>query len=890
MFNKDEEDKKMNRHSLNGCKTSKNGGRIALAVALAGLIACPALARTVTVASCDHETGATTLAISAAAAGDGAKALFAAWSQVDFNDIVNASETEYVGVVAAAETEKAFTIPAAWREKFGFVRFYLMADVPPYDARLASIRSASAGPYIDTGFVPDTSSDIRVKTYYPNSNVVPFGIKLRVYLFSNEYSSNTTALHYFNFFGETGTTVNGSVSAPRGTVPHEYKINAEGVYIDETRYKAFNSSDFSRSTTNSLTLFARKVDGETVESGGDCTIYWAQLRQNGVLVHDYVPCRANGVATLYDRTKGTFCTVKGSGSFTAGAEIGPDAGDCGGVESATDALVFANATWDGGGADTSFATAANWDGDALPDLTSGAMMLTFASSGSAAQVPSSGAFAGSIRFDTADNFALTAASDGTLSLGAGGITLANRAVANDTTWRYHDLNLPVVLVADQTWNMSTVAKQRLRVQGNLQGAAARTLTITGSGCLSLYATNDFAGNVVLNGGVIKTFSQVRPFGSATGGGKIVIDQSKGAQLEMWACVIDKPIRVTSSSSGNGNKFKAYGTCAITEKIYQISTNRFIIAQDSANATGYEHSTLTLGGGGEFNGPVWFFPQTTTPRKLVIEGAPIVQSTLGDRDKAFKFYGKTEVHLKNQGNQMYIELGAAQEGTGSSLHFWTNNVLDYRCDIILGYSSTLDLHGFDQQVGDLMTGGGGRIRSDEPATILAYYDVAGGKTWGDNAGLDGAVTFKKSGPQTLTINGGNTTTGALIAQNGPLVMGTTGSWQGTDVRIGATNSNRHASLRLTRSNGFTNPRNTILTMTTSTTASTFYTDCGSSREPELKLDAGVNAVFKDVILNGHRLAPGTWGGTSSSAQHKDATHFSGSGMITVIGSGAMIIFR
>ena len=26
MFNKDEEDKKMNRHSLNGCKTSKNGG------------------------------------------------------------------------------------------------------------------------------------------------------------------------------------------------------------------------------------------------------------------------------------------------------------------------------------------------------------------------------------------------------------------------------------------------------------------------------------------------------------------------------------------------------------------------------------------------------------------------------------------------------------------------------------------------------------------------------------------------------------------------------------------------------------------------------------------------------------------------------------------------
>ena len=54
----------------------------------------------------------------------------------------------------------------------------------------------------------------------------------------------------------------------------------------------------------------------------------------------------------------------------------------------------------------------------LPDLANGATMLAFATAGSAAQVPASGAFAGGIRFDTADNFALTAASGGTLSIGA----------------------------------------------------------------------------------------------------------------------------------------------------------------------------------------------------------------------------------------------------------------------------------------------------------------------------------------------------------------------------------------------------------------------------------------------------------------------------------------
>ena len=80
------------------------------------------------------------------------------------------------------------------------------------------------------------------------------------------------------------------------------------------------------------------------------------------------------------------------------------------------------------------------------------------------------------------------------------------------------------------------------------------------------------------------------------------------------------------------------------------------------------------------------------------------------------------------------------------------------------------------------------------------------------------------------------------------------------------------------------------MTTTTGSLGFNTDAGESRAPELILDAGVNAVFKDVILDGRHLASGTWGGPDSSAQNKDGTHFSGSGVITVLGSGMMVIFR
>ena len=1127
-----------------------------------GVLASPASARTVMVTSCNRETGATVLAISAAEAGDGAKALVAAWSSFDIGeDIANANETLYIGAVAATETEKLFTIPAQWREKAGFVRFYLMAALPPYDARLASLRSETAGPYIETGFVPISGSDIRVKAYYPGE-AAPFGVAGKCNFFTNMGSANERVEYFTAFFGETSSTI----SAPRGTKPHEYWLNNTGAHVDGVCYVAYDPSKVTGSTTSTMTLFARKNENGGVSKQGDCTIYWAQIRNNGTLVHDYIPCLKDGVATLYDRVTRTTSTVSGSGSFTAGDEIGPDATDCGGVESVSAALVFgpalavesisygtaevtvsidgthdegvlyavadtadqgmtasdwanvafvgkvaaeassvtatlpgdwfansyqvrfiwrsaedfpydrevewlsssgfawadsdviptektkicvcgksavdvalfglngyfyilphtvyyyglfgisnsfavddsilptdfhtfalgpsgveidgvqkvdfvgmqtsytkmtkgcsiffrrngdavekngtawiksakfweegrlirdftpcvlngvacfydrvygnfvksknasafeagetvsaiadeeavawscvvglatAGATWDNGGADNSFATSANWDGDIAPDIESGSTMLMFATAGAAAEVPAYGAAVNGIRFDTAGDFALTAASDGDLSIGGGGITLADRGVSG--TWRMHDLDLPVTLTADQTWSLSGIAGQRLRVLGNVQGTAGRTLTVTGAGCLSLSATNDFAGNVVLNGGMTKVFSKLRPFGSAAEGGEVVIDQSKGGAIEFYGAVVDKPIRIIGDESATSDKFLTGGLEETTfaAPIYQ-SGDLFRIRQ-------YSGSTLTFGGGGTFVGPVDFLPMENVSRAVVIEGSPMINTAPGDRSRAFRFHALTELNLKSQNNRMYIELGASSSGAGSSLHCRTNDVLDYQCDIILGYGSTMDIHGFDQQVGDLQTGSSGRICSDEPATLLAFYDMPEGIVWGVQSGIDGAVAFKKSGPRLLTINGTNTTTGALIALNGPLSIGETGSWQGTNVCIGAESSNRHPSLRLSHSKCFANGRKTVLTMTTST-AEYFNTDCGASRTPELILDEGVNVCFREVLIDGCRLAAGTWGGPNSPAKNKDSNHFSGTGMITVMGSGFVLVIK
>ena len=140
--------------------------------AAAVLTATQSPARTIAIVSCDRETGATVLSISAAGAGDGEKALIATWAPSDIGSVAtNAHKTALVGAVGIADTSASFTIPSAWLTKTGIVRFFLMTGMPPYDSRLASLTSDGKA-YIDTGFVPTVDSDIRVKAECGNASAL----------------------------------------------------------------------------------------------------------------------------------------------------------------------------------------------------------------------------------------------------------------------------------------------------------------------------------------------------------------------------------------------------------------------------------------------------------------------------------------------------------------------------------------------------------------------------------------------------------------------------------------------------------------------------------------------------------------------------------------------
>ena len=212
-------------------------------------------------------------------------------------------------VVAPETTSASFTLPDAWRAKSGTVQFFLMGGTAPYARRFAYLRTPSAGPWIDTGVVPDVDTDVSVTARYPR-DVAPFGVSGQFYFFSNEGNDKAEASYWCGFFGAN----NGGrpVRAPRGNVPRTFRLNATGAMIDGIRYFCqFDPASLTQTTASTLTLFARKNDGQTtVGKQGDISIYAAQIRAAGRLTHDFVPCEtAEGVRTLYNRVDGTFCAV-----------------------------------------------------------------------------------------------------------------------------------------------------------------------------------------------------------------------------------------------------------------------------------------------------------------------------------------------------------------------------------------------------------------------------------------------------------------------------------------------------------------------------------------------------------------------------------------------------
>ena len=234
--------------------------------------------------------------------------------------------------------------------------------------------------------------------------------------------------------------------------------------------------------------------------------------------------------------------------------------------------------WDGS-AGTSWATVANWStvigGGADPSAVpgSGDDVVFNASGAIANQVATLGAnqWAQSLAFGTNTATPITLANS-TLTLGAGGITVASGAAA-------HTISSAIALGTAQTWTNGSA--NTLTVSGTLTGSGSLNINSATNGVISLSnVANSYTGGVTLTSGIVDTGGNNATFGAGT------ITFNGG----------------TERSSGTGNR---------------TITNRMMMAANGGTFTGtqtdgyngpttvQDNPTLTFPGSGGVNfGGLW----------------------------------------------------------------------------------------------------------------------------------------------------------------------------------------------------------------------------------------------------------------------------------------------
>ncbi len=189
-------------------------------------------------------------------------------------------------------------------------------------------------------------------------------------------------------------------------------------------------------------------------------------------------------------------------------------------------------TWTGGGgADTALATAANWAGNASPDLETGLFSATFASGGTSATVSGTVAFGNvalrGVAADDNNSFSFTAADDEAAMEVLGDIAIEETAAQAGYT-NIFAFAPPVVLQAAEATVLSVPTNDTLSFAGGLTASAGITLDGTG-GTLAIGGDSAVGGTSHVNAGMLELSGT---FGSADASLEVPASSAPLACLKM----------------------------------------------------------------------------------------------------------------------------------------------------------------------------------------------------------------------------------------------------------------------------------------------------------------------------------------------------------------------
>jgi len=506
-------------------------------------------------------------------------------------------------------------------------------------------------------------------------------------------------------------------------------------------------------------------------------------------------------------------------------------------------ITAATATWDAGGADTLASTADNWADDAVPALN-GTTHAYFGTGGTAAVFNTAANLYG-ITFNATNDFTVDSGA-GTLAIGAGGIT----AAIPDTLSRTYTLAGETLLSCDQTWTVTTNLTGTTALQVS---AAIRNddvpfgINKEGRGNLSLSGNNSYDGPTCLNAGTL-TIAHNNALGS-TNGPTLIAD---GAWIEMKGGItVDEPLSLPSDASlrWNGGLRATGGSNVWAGKITSSPANSRI--QCNAGSLdiigGIEGGQMCLGGsGGTY---------------LRVSEKPI--NTPGN-----SFFAHTGILIiLAVTNNAWTSLTIS----GNYVRMDMENVLPVTSTLMLGegnmtVASGIDLNGHNQTIGQLTSYTNNTILnvfSETPATLTVNQTVS--STF--NGNITGLVSLVKMGSGQLTLTRASSTFGSYIVSNGTLAVSATGALGENSTNIWVAGG----TLSLSNSAAI------------SDRATLSIANGGAAK---VELAAGVNESVGYLYFGNKQQRAGTYSATSGSGvQVTDATHFSGTGILTVLHDSA-----
>jgi autotransporter-associated beta strand protein len=516
----------------------------------------------------------------------------------------------------------------------------------------------------------------------------------------------------------------------------------------------------------------------------------------------------------------------------------------GGVVNVTSGPVipYADAVWDGGGADVNISTANNWTNDVLPSF-GGTARAIFASGGATATVDTAVSFV-RMTFNANTNFTL-AAGAGVITNGAGGL----KACVPTAVSRTYTLAEDVVLDQHQYWSITNngAGGTTLNVTGALaDGDGAYDLTKRGNGVLALSGNNSFDGKFSTGTTGCVVIAHNSALGSTNGATEI----QAGSYMRIDG---GSGITVAEALTMAGDAIIGYAGTLRNNTGSNTWSGK--ITANGARIRCEAGTTLEITGGVDGTG---------------FTGAPVSGGTLRFSQKPVT---AASLDCNCPGGNVILSVGNNQFTSllsgGGYLRVDVPNAWPATVAFTVGTAwapgSVNDLNGNSQTVGTLMTGESSAnkriIYSVAPATLTV--NQSGNSEY--NGSFTGAVSLVKLGTGNLLLTGTNTTFGGFSVSNGVLGVGATGTLGNSSTNIVVDST---GTLLLSNAVAIANSATVRMPPVGTTTA-------------KINLAAGVNEAVGWLYFGDKMQRAGTYGSTSSTAATKDAAHFAGTGVLTVL---------